>query len=648
MAEEAEGQDTAEASGAGVDPAAMALALGGAGRAEANAFLRRQMQRIDAQDAHIKEEQRLQLSHLRIRRFSDYSKMALELSIGLLILLIVAGVGIMVWNAAHTEGLIIESFSVPPDLASRGISGQMVASQILDKLTVMQNGTGSSRPAQSYANNWGDDIKVEIPDTGVSIGEVYRFLRGWLGHDTHITGEVYRTANGIAITARTNGDVGATYTGAEADFDALVQKAAEHVYGITQPYRYANYLFRAAGRIDEAHEVLARETSDPDPLEQAWAWMGLGVIADQFEGNDGEALSDQHKSIALNPEIPAPQYTLGTDELALGHTEGSLAAFHSLDQLLNRSTPPNIASQFVNPYRLYGRAHTAMLLGDYANAVLIARSGEAVPYTPNNIRPDSFRRIEGSSLARQHNGESVRAYLRELPPTQSRADNGLRTVTLFQMDAALENWQAVVASEPSVEKAFAEFDNGYDFHAWIGTQVRPFLALAKAKLGGTTGAEAVIATTTSDCYDCVRMRGNIAAIEGNWGRADYWFAKAVHDGPSIPFAETDWGQSMLARGKPDDAIAKFKLANQKGPQFADPLEGWGEALMAKNRSDLALAKFEGAEKYAPNWGRLHLKWGEALGYAGKKDEAQKQYVIAAGLDLSAADKAELAKVSVHG
>ena len=47
--------------------------------------------------------------------------------------------------------------------------------------------------------------------------------------------------------------------------------------------------------------------------------------------------------------------------------------------------------------------------------------------------------------------------------------------------------------------------------------------------------------------------------------------------------------------------------------------------MPKNRSDLALAKFEEADKYAPNWGRLHLKWGEALFYAGKSDEAKKQF-----------------------
>jgi hypothetical protein len=32
-------------------------------------------------------------------------------------------------------------------------------------------------------------------------------------------------------------------------------------------------------------------------------------------------------------------------------------------------------------------------------------------------------------------------------------------------------------------------------------------------------------------------------------------------------------------------------------------------------------------------------------YAGRNDEAQKQYAVAATLDLSSADKAELAKMS---
>ena len=175
----------------------------------------------------------------------------------------------------------------------------------------------------------------------------------------------------------------------------------------------------------------------------------------------------------------------------------------------------------------------------------------------------------------------------------------------------------------------------------------PLLANALAHGGDIAGAQAVIDATPADCYNCVRTRALIAATAGQWGRADAWFARAIQLAPSLPFAYSDWGQSLLARGKPGDAIAKFTTANQKGPRFADPLESWGEALMAKNQSHLAVAKFAEANKYAPNWGRLHLKWGEALVWAGQPDEAKKQFQRAAGLDLTPTEKAELARQSPH-
>jgi hypothetical protein len=42
---------------------------------------------------------------------------------------------------------------------------------------------------------------------------------------------------------------------------------------------------------------------------------------------------------------------------------------------------------------------------------------------------------------------------------------------------------------------------------------------------------------------------------------------------------------------------------------------------------------------------LHLKWGEALYWTGKKDEAGRQYALAVGLDLTAAEKSELARTA---
>jgi hypothetical protein len=63
MAEENEGQDTgAEAPGAGVDPAAVALALNGASREDAGAFLKVQGALIADQRHHLHE----QLKHLHL------------------------------------------------------------------------------------------------------------------------------------------------------------------------------------------------------------------------------------------------------------------------------------------------------------------------------------------------------------------------------------------------------------------------------------------------------------------------------------------------------------------------------------------------------------------------------------------------------
>jgi tetratricopeptide (TPR) repeat protein len=110
--------------------------------------------------------------------------------------------------------------------------------------------------------------------------------------------------------------------------------------------------------------------------------------------------------------------------------------------------------------------------------------------------------------------------------------------------------------------------------------------------------------------------------------------------PSLPAAYEDWGRMKLAKGDATGAATQFELANRKGSHFADPLEGSGEALMARNQSHLALEKFAEADKYAPDWGRLHLKWGEALLWSGKRDDAQKQFALAATLFLTPYEQSE--------
>jgi tetratricopeptide (TPR) repeat protein len=207
---------------------------------------------------------------------------------------------------------------------------------------------------------------------------------------------------------------------------------------------------------------------------------------------------------------------------------------------------------------------------------------------------------------------------------------------VIEKTARFESLLKVTTNTPPYTPAFATVT--------LSRQIWPYTAAALAHSGAMKGALALIGKTPLDCDLCVRMRGNIAALNHDWNGAAHWFAMVSSRTPSIPFADSDWGAVLMSKGDLDGAIAKFKTANEKGPHFADPLEMWGEALIAKNRSDLALAKLEEADKYAPNWGRLHLKWGEALLWSGDKAGAATQFAAASRLGLANSEKSELARI----
>jgi tetratricopeptide (TPR) repeat protein len=617
------------------DPVAISLALGGASREKADAFL-------DEQRHHLKE----QFKQLRLALWEKRMGVFLRVATAVVGIAVATGAGAMVWGAAHSNGLVIEPFSVPADMVGRGLTGQVIASQMIDKLTEMTTHE-SSRAVQSYANNWGDNIKVEIPETGVSIGELQSFLKEWLGHDIHISGEIYRTATGISVTARTGGDAGATFTGAEADLDKLVQEAAEHVYEVTQPYRYANYLDRnydpngLADRISRATAIYRKLIAGDDPLERAWAWNGLGTIAFRIDNNNRQSAGYYRKALASSPDFTIGYYALSARNGPLGQDEESLASLRQAVRLLHRSSIPDLNPQYAINARFSADGHLAQLTGDYRAATSFLKAGAELPNEYSVLSRSDFLNEVLIAMARQHDLGAFHAYLRDMGlslPAYPEAR--------LAGDAEREDWQDTLAYEAIARKGLP---GGNGTPPGLGTfdRYRPAFALAHAELGDFAQAEMLIGPVAPDNDGGLRARAQIAELQGQHARADWWFARAVAEAPSVPFAYTDWGHALLARGDANGAIAKFAIANQKGPHFADTLEGWGEALMAKKDSGAA-AKFEEANTYAPNWGRLHLKWGEALASARKKDEAQKQFTLAGQLDLVSADKAELAQVSVHG
>ncbi len=623
----------------------LAAALAGTGSPKVDALLDRQIAIADLQIDDLERDDRVRHWSVRVRHISDVLKLTFESALAGIALAILMGLGVAVWSAAHDNSLVIDAFSVPPDLAARGLTGHVIAAQVQDQLTGMQKLTSSARPANSYANNWGGDIKVQIPDTGVSVGEFYRMLVLWFGDQTHVTGEVFHAGNQLAITARVGGGEGQIVKGDPGDVEALVKQAAEKVYDVTQPYRFASYLGRNSLQDPSARARFLqrmRQLRDHGALaDRIWSYAALATNAEITDPMRAPAISRQ--DIRLAPGFAPGYLNAAFEERAIGHAEAGLRDGRKAEALLTQSdvgmSRPTRDSSLARI-----SAENSEALGDFAGAL---RGFEKTIGLPDYSGDVIIARIgRARVLARLHETGSARRALASLPAQPNSLSTFFLGFYTTGIRAALGDWQAILSDRAGYKSRLENLPPPPLVTARFKTETTarrywPFVAEALAHTGQFAAAHALIEKTPTDCYACLRVRGEIATLQKNWSGAAHWYARAVKAAPSIPFAYAEWGTMLLHGGRFDAAIAKFESAHEKGPHFADPLEGWGEALIARNRSDLALAKFEEAAQYAPKWGRLHLKWGEALLWSGDHAGAQKQFAIATHLDLTAAEKTEL-------
>ena len=635
------------------DASVLSLAMGAAASnpkvaEKAAALLEEQAKLVRLQAAELRQEDRLLRLSLRARHINDLLKLAFGLSAAIVALAIMVGFGALVWNAHEATGLVIQPIEAPPDFAAKGLDGTVLAHKLLDKLNgfVTEADKWSFRSADSVSGNWGNDSKVEIPETGISIVELSRFLRQRLGHETSMSGELYRTQTGIALTVRVGAEAGETFEGREQDLDALLTRGAQALLADTQPYRYVWMLY-SEGRPASSVVPIARQYAEAATgREQYWR---LSALEEElgFAGRFRDSSEVCGRTIATFPDNPFGYFDSSAVEWPLGHLERAYDSMKIAQKLLYGSAAPDLELTALPFLRANTDSFAGDLIGAYSDAIAadIAESKTGL-FDLNIAGPGAM----ANDYAQNHDTATARAVLAQhhlmddavliQPEYIAVAGPDLPN---FYVLANMGNWAAARdALEHTDRSALGRGDVNDVRH----TLIWPWLAYAWVQTGRLKDAEALIAKAPLDCTLCLEMRGRIDEAKGDKAGAAYWFDRAARDAPSLPFAETDWGVMLLRVGDFDGAIAKFQIANKRSPHYADALELWGEALTRANRSDLALAKFAEADKYAPNWGRLHLKWGEALLWSGDKADAKKQFDIAAHLDLSAADKAELARVGI--
>ncbi len=351
--------------------------------------MKKQARLLEVQTQHLEDEHALrlaQLAHQRSllhgQRIGQAIRIAFQVLIALVVLVIGAGIAVMLHDAFTSHSVVIDSFNAPAGLASRGVTGTVVASEVLNELTRLQQATRSSDLAQqkrSLSNGWSNEVRVEVPETGVSLGEISQLLKDRFGHDLHIGGSLVEDASGgLALTLSGDNLAPKIFTGGAGDLDTLVVDAGQYVYSQFQPALWVHYLVDTH-RCPEAVSVSESQYETVDDQSRASLltdWATCLPDGTDFEAGEHERLQMYEEAIALDPQFwwayAKEEYALtalGEEEEAwrLGQS-ARRAAGSRVSQLVARGEPALFLSDmfFTHDLRAARRTRRKCLLSTNA------------------------------------------------------------------------------------------------------------------------------------------------------------------------------------------------------------------------------------------------------------------------------------------
>jgi tetratricopeptide (TPR) repeat protein len=583
-----------------VDPTAAALAAEAAKSdpelaREATAYFRKQSHLIEVQTEHLHEQRAVNLSLLKLRRFDERLKVGLRVFVILVATIIGIFGAALIHDAVTSRSVVIDPFDAPPALAASGLSGKVVAAGLLDVLTKIQAANYASAEHRALSNAWTSELSIEIPETGLSIGELERALKTRFGHDQHIDGELVQTEKGgLALTVRGTGILPQTFTDDARNLDKLATEAGEYVYGQSQPGLWAAYL--SNDRLDEAIRFARAAYATADPSERPYllnAW-GNAVSGKGGDGTMVEALRLYREAVRLKPD-----YWVGYGNVIfalenLGDEEGAVGEAEQMIKMAGGR--PGRA-----PEREYEAYDTMVwdLPAEHAGFIADMESHGGVGTTTAASGAESI--FVAQIEAQMHDVEAATQRLAATPVDEKNivdvANAGFTRALLAEerhdLQSAAREWDSFALAYAS--PAVSTQDPNFLCFAAVAYERNDQPAKADAALNSVGKLHFV---------DCYRFRGDVLELRGDWAGAQDWYEKAVKLAPSIPSGYYSWGAALAKHGDLPRAAAKFRDANQKGPHWADPLKAWGDVLLRQDKPHDALAKYSEALKYAPNWKEL--------------------------------------------
>ena len=320
---------------------------------EVTAFFQAQTELARDQRRHMAAQFKLELRAKFLDVWSKRLKLLLQSMTVAVGALAAFALGAVAWDAHQDRALGIAPVDAPPDFSARGLTGRVLAGQLQDKLARMQRETVDlNAPAKVRADEE-REIKVEMPEAGLSLAEVQTLLQQWLSRRIEVQASLSHPPEApegaLVATVRAGDEPGEQLVQADGSVDAALQKAAEHVYEDVYPARYAFWLDQH-GRTEEAIPILRKLSGEGTAESRSAALFRLQTIG-VFDGPQRQALL--REAVRLDPLNGLAWDALGR---TLSDSEQRLAFIKRGMEALEKRPIPTVAgiAPYMNYHRLLG------------------------------------------------------------------------------------------------------------------------------------------------------------------------------------------------------------------------------------------------------------------------------------------------------
>jgi tetratricopeptide (TPR) repeat protein len=511
---------------------------------------------------------------------------------GLLLIFVGAAV-----KTALKHGTVIEPFSVPPGLASRGYTGTVVAHQLIDDVYTVVDSARTTlvtgyRSHKSHTTDLIPSVasdltipQIEVPGTGISMTAIVYYVRDLFGiYDTKITGEVVEeNLNGGGNKSNEPPMYSLHIRSSEQDFyyrspkpdkslENVLEAAALPLLEKLNPY-VAGVVYWRKADYSKAAAMAQQCLSSDSKVDQQWG-MNLRSAISMGRQRFKEAQANLAEAHEQYPNFPPLDYNIGAVDYEQKHYLKAFVA--SLDGVTVDNNPTRQSTGYV-----------------HAGQALDVLRTNKIPFRSNahlsQVLDELFGHIVGSVSLDE---SEVGPLSSDQNPMSGADELGLEDGVIPSKRAVLTMFRRAMRADPTQPEAFY-YSGMIENETGDKPDAEEHMELAISLFSDRDSA-----VKRSTAHDVL---GVLYADEMKFDAAfaEFKLASELIDKPIMPMFH--WAQALALRA--DHESAESKLAQS-------------------DRSDAA-TKLELAISMAPNDNKLRINAAETFQRLGMNDRAKE-------------------------